>query len=195
MNSTMNPRELRADIPALQDDVYLNFGAHGPSPRYVVEAAGEFQQSHEYDVPVQDDPYGAAFGEFERTRERLASFIGADTDEIALTESTTAGINAVGNAIDWQPGDVVVRTDAEHPAGILPWQRLEREGVDVRVVETEGGRIDEGNRRVSISCYRFEARLNLPKGATPLGVEFDEHVVVLFEHRREFIVSQRGYTP
>ncbi len=41
------------------------------------------------------------------------------------------------------PGDVVVRTDLEHPAGRLPWQRLEREGVEVRVVETEEGRIDE----------------------------------------------------
>ena len=37
---------------------------------------------------------------------------------------------------------MVVRTDLEHPAGILPWQRLEREGVEVRVVETEGGRVD-----------------------------------------------------
>jgi len=37
---------------------------------------------------------------------------------------------------------VVVRTDLEHPAGVLPWKRLEREGVEVRVVETEHGRID-----------------------------------------------------
>lgn len=138
----MNPTELRAEIPALENDAYLNFGAHGPSPRYVVEAADEFQQSYEYEVPVQDDPYEAAFREFDRTRERLASFVGADTDEIALTESTTAGINAVANAIDWQSGDVVVRTDLEHPAGVLPWQRLKQDGVDVRVVETEQGYVD-----------------------------------------------------
>jgi cysteine desulfurase/selenocysteine lyase len=138
----MNPTELRADVPALQEAVYLNFGAHGPSPRYVVEAANEFQQSHEYHAPVRDDPYGAAFEAFDRTRERVASFIGAAPDEVALTESTTAGINAVANAIDWQPGDVVVRTDLEHPAGILPWQRLRADGVEVRVVETEDGRID-----------------------------------------------------
>jgi selenocysteine lyase/cysteine desulfurase len=138
----MNPRELRADVPALGEAVYLNFGAHGPSPRYVVEAATDFQQSHEYEVPVGEDPYGAAFEAFDRTRERVASFIGAAPDEIALTESTTAGINAVASAIDWQPGDVVVRTDLEHPAGILPWQRLRQEGIEVRVVETEDGRVD-----------------------------------------------------
>ncbi len=137
----MTPTELREDIPALREDVYLNFGAHGPSPQYVVDAADEFTRSHEYDA-VENDPYETASQAFERTRETVASFVGADPDEIAFTESTTDGINAIANAIDWQPGDVVVRTDLEHPAGILPWQRLEREGVEVRVVETADGRID-----------------------------------------------------
>ena len=139
----MTPRELRADIPALQQEAYLNFGAHGPSPRYVVEAAEQFHRTHEYESPVDADPYEVAFREFDRTRERLASFVGADPDEIALTESTTAGVNAVANAIDWEPGDVVVRTDLEHPAGVLPWQRLRERGVEVRVVETDAGRVDE----------------------------------------------------
>ena len=138
----MTPNELRADTPALHEDIYLNFGAHGPSPRYVVEAADEFVQTHEYETNARNDPYDVAVEAYDRTRERVADFVGADTDEIALTESTTAGINAVANAIDWQPGDTVVRTDLEHPAGTLPWQRLEREGVDVRVVETEDGRVD-----------------------------------------------------
>lgn len=138
----MTPTDLRADVPALQEAAYLNFGAHGPSPRRVVDAANGYNQTFEYDVPVDDDPYQTAFGEFDRTRQRVASFVGADADEIALTESTTAGINAVANAIDWEPGDAVVRTDVEHPAGILPWQRLQREGVDVRVIETDRGQLD-----------------------------------------------------
>jgi selenocysteine lyase/cysteine desulfurase len=138
----MTPLDLRAEVPALQEGTYLNFGAHGPSPERVVDAAHRFAQSHEYDAPVAADPYDVAFEAFDRTRERVASFVGADPDEIALTESTTAGINAVANALDWEAGDVVVRTDLEHPAGILPWQRLKREGVEVRVVETEAGRVD-----------------------------------------------------
>ncbi|SNZ17924.1 Selenocysteine lyase/Cysteine desulfurase [Natronoarchaeum philippinense] len=154
----MNPTELRADTPALRDGVYLNFGAHGPSPRYVVDAADEFVRSHEFDAPVRDDPYDAAFDAFDRTRERVADFVGAEADEIALTESTTAGINAVANAIDWASGDAVVRTDLEHPAGTLPWQRLEREGVEVRVVETEDGRVDpddfaEAVEGATLACF------------------------------------------
>ena len=120
----------------------MNFGAHGPSPRYVVDAANEYGRTFEYEVPVDEDPYETAFRTYDRARDRVASFVGADADEIALTESTTAGINAVANAIDWQPGDAVVRTDLEHPAGVLPWERLRQAGVEVRVVETEDGRLD-----------------------------------------------------
>lgn len=138
----MTPLELRADIPALEGGAYMNYGAHGPSPRYVVSAAQEFIAGHEYDAPIEDDPYEVAFGAFDDVRERVASFVGAAPDEIALLESTTAGINAVADGLGLEAGDVVVRTDLEHPAGTLPWQRLEREGVEVRVVETDRGRID-----------------------------------------------------
>src|SRR6056297_2736639 len=98
----MTPTELRADVPALQKGAYLNFGAHGPSPRYVVDAADEFVRNHEYAAPVGGDPYDAAFEAYDRTREAVAAFVGVDPDEIALTESTTAGINAVAGAIDWR---------------------------------------------------------------------------------------------
>ncbi|MFC7073499.1 aminotransferase class V-fold PLP-dependent enzyme [Halovenus rubra] len=134
--------ELRAVTPALSDGHYFNFGAHGPSPRPVVEAAEAAHHAHEYEAPIHDDPYGMAGHEAEKTQERIAAFVGASPDEIALTESTTASVNAIAGAIDWGPGDVVVRTDIEHPAGILPWRRLKRNGVEVRVVETKRGRLD-----------------------------------------------------
>ncbi len=137
----MTARELRADVPALSESAYFNFGAHGPSPKYVVDAASEYIADHEYGSGTTD-PYTRAFETYEAVRERIAAFVGAEPDEVALTESTTDGINRVAGAFDWEPGDVVVRTDLEHPAGVLPWKRLEREGVEVRVVETEGGRID-----------------------------------------------------
>jgi len=146
----LTPLELRADVPALQQGVYMNYGAHGPSPRYVVAAAQEFIAAHEYDSPVGDDPYGMAFGAFDDVRARVASFVGAADDEIALTESTTAGINAGADALDLGAGDVVVRTDLEHPAGTLPWQRLRRDGVDVRVVETTDGRLDRDAYKTAV---------------------------------------------
>ncbi|TKX59311.1 aminotransferase class V-fold PLP-dependent enzyme [Halorubrum sp. SS7] len=150
----MTPRELRADVPALGDAAYFNFGAHGPSPEYVVEAAASFVEDHEYGSATTD-PYEHAFETYERVRERIAAFVGADPEEIALTESTTDGINRVAGAIDWEPGDVVVRTDLEHPAGVLPWRRLEREGVEVRVLETEDGRLDRDEYAAAVADARL----------------------------------------
>ncbi|MFB6108905.1 MAG: aminotransferase class V-fold PLP-dependent enzyme [Haloplanus sp.] len=138
----MRPEDLRADIPALDRGVYFNTGASGPAPRRVVEAASDFLEHHEYVAPVEEGAYPAAFDAFEETRSAVADFLGADADEIALTESTADGISRVAAAVDWTPGDVVVRTDLEHSAGVVPWWNLEDEGVEVRVLDTDAGRLD-----------------------------------------------------
>ena len=139
----MDPTELRAEIPALADSVYCNWGAAGPSPRRVVEAAESALERHEYECPTGAGMYPGAFDAYDEARAAIAGLLGAEPAEIALTESTTDGINRVAGAIDWDEDDAVVRTDLEHSAGILPWQRLEREqGVEVRVLETDRGRVD-----------------------------------------------------
>jgi len=139
----MDPTAIRDEMPALETGVYCNWGAGGPSPRRVVEAGEAALEAHEYDAPTGDGMYAAALEGFEETRAAVADLLGASPTEIALTESTTDGINRVASAMSWDETDVVVRTDLEHAAGILPWQRLEREhGIDVRVLETAGGRLD-----------------------------------------------------
>ncbi|OYR79854.1 cysteine desulfurase, partial [Halorubrum sp. E3] len=65
----MTPRELRADVPALHEAAYFNFGAHGPSPEYVVEAASDFIADHEFGSGTTD-PYERAFETYEIVRER-----------------------------------------------------------------------------------------------------------------------------
>lgn len=135
--------DLRADIPALSDAVYCNWGASGPSPRRVVDAIESTLEYHEYESPGAEGMYPAAWDVFDATRETVAEFVGASPAEIALTQSTTDAINRVATAMDWSADDRVVITDLEHAAGILPWRRLEREvGIEVSVLETELGAID-----------------------------------------------------
>ena len=168
----VNPTTLRKSIPALDDVTYMNFGASGPSPRAVVEAATDAIEHHEYVSHGSEGPYTAAFDAYDEVRSSIAGFVGADPAEIALTQSTTDGINRIACALDWNPGDIVVRTDLEHPAGILPWQRLERtSGVEVRVVEHDGrGRIDrdrfteavDGATLVCLSALTWNYGTRLP---------------------------------
>ncbi len=139
----MRPADLRADMPALDDLVYLNTGASGPSPRRVVEAATGFLERHAYEAPGGEGMYPVAWDELDRTREAVADLLNASPEEIALTQSTADGIARTANALPWDEGDTVVRTDLEHAAGILPWRRLaDTEGISVRVHETECGRLD-----------------------------------------------------
>jgi selenocysteine lyase/cysteine desulfurase len=130
-------------MPALDDVVYLNTGASGPSPRRVVDAACEALRRHEYDAPAGEGMYPFAWGTLDAARAAVADLLGAAPGDIALTQSTADGITRVASALDWNPGDVVVRTDLEHPAGVLPWERLaDVAGVTVRVHETDRGRLD-----------------------------------------------------
>jgi len=138
----VTPEELRADIPVCQESVYLNTGASGPATQRVVDAVSEFVAHHETEAPVGEGAYPTAFDALDGARVTVAEFLNAEEEEIALTESTADGIARVAAAIDWEPGDTVARTDLEHSAGILPWWNLQEQGVGVRIVPTENGRLE-----------------------------------------------------
>jgi len=130
-------------MPALDATTYLNTGASGPSPARVVDAIESCVERHEYESPAEEGMYPCAFDVFDETRAVVADHLGADESAVALTQSTTDGINRIAAALDWEAGDTVVRTDLEHSAGILPWKHLRRHhGVEVEVIDSEDGRID-----------------------------------------------------
>ncbi|MFB6133436.1 MAG: aminotransferase class V-fold PLP-dependent enzyme [Halanaeroarchaeum sp.] len=155
----MDIQDVRADIPALQDGRYMNWGASGPSPRVVVDAVETAIETHEYESPTAEGMYPNAFGVLESARETIGDFIGADPADVALTQSTTDALNRVANGLEWTPEDTVLLTDVEHSAGRLPWLRLSHEyGFEVEVLQTDAGRIDrdEFARRAdaaSVVCF------------------------------------------
>jgi len=167
----MTPDELREAIPATDDVAYFNTGASGPSPRPVVEAVCEFARYHAFDAPGGEGMYEAGWRAEREAREAVARLLGATVDEVVMTQSTTAGINLVAASLTWRPGDVVVRTDAEHPSGALPWARLaDVRDVEVRVVEGDDGEFEpadfaaavEGARLVCLSAVTWSYGTSLP---------------------------------
>jgi len=152
----MDPETLRADIPACQECVFLNTGASGPSPRRIVDAVTGYHERHKFEAPCSEGMYELASETRERAREAVAGFLGAAPGEVALTRNTAEGINHVATGFDWEPGDIVVRTDLEHPAGELPWQRMaDRYGVEVRELETDRGRIDRDALKAAVDGARL----------------------------------------
>ena len=150
----MDPESLREEMPACEECAYLNTGASGPSPRPVVKAIAEAQRRHEFDACAVDH-YEAAAELQDAARERLAAHLGCAPGDVALVASTGDGISRVANAVDWEPGDRVVRTDLEHPSGVLPWRRLESEGVVVETVECPDGRLPMAAYREAVADARL----------------------------------------
>src|SRR5688572_6273342 len=69
-------------------------------------------------------------------RAAVAAVLVADVADIALTHSTTDGMNVGTWSIDWKPGDRAVTTNLEHPGGTGALYNLrERLGIDLAFVD------------------------------------------------------------
>ena len=97
----MNLNEFRATIPAVSKATYLNTGSSSPSSIDVVESMQEFLEHHGYESPTGVGMYPPVYDVFENTRRDIAAFLNAQTEEIALTQSTGDRMSRVANAIGW----------------------------------------------------------------------------------------------
>ena len=129
---------LRADLHFPADVVYCNTGTLGATPREVMTAMVSRLQNTEASLP--DWPYFQPDGEpltgyqpLLDARRRIAQFLGAKPEEIAITQNATMGMNDLGNGLDWQPGDEVLTTDQEHGGAVSIFRLLaKRRGIVVR---------------------------------------------------------------
>jgi L-cysteine/cystine lyase len=95
---------------------------------------------------------------YARAREAAARLIGANPEDIALTQSTTHGMNLGAFALDWTAGDEIVSSRSEHPGCLVPLHALEkRYGARLKLVEPPitGEKVEEATtertRLISIS--------------------------------------------
>jgi selenocysteine lyase/cysteine desulfurase len=131
----VDPVAFRAEFPVLERIAYLNAGTDGPIPRHSAQAA-KARLEHEL---VRGRSGARHFLEVatltEELRGRLAALMNADVDEVALTRSTTDGINVVLAGLPLGPKDEVLTSNEEHPGLLAPLAALHRRGgVAVRVV-------------------------------------------------------------
>ena len=130
-----DPSEFRAQFPVFERVSYLNAGTEGPLPRQAAEAVRARIES-ELDGGRSGKRYMESVIEFARDlRAAYARVLGCDPEDVALTGSTTDGVNTVLAGLALGAGDEVVTSDEEHPGLLAPLGRLKREsGVRVKVV-------------------------------------------------------------
>ncbi|BBZ16858.1 cysteine desulfurase [Mycolicibacterium gadium] len=171
---------IRADFPILarvmrsgNQLAYLDSGATSQRPLQVLDAERDFLTTsngavHRGAHQLMEESTDA----YEKGRADVAAFVGADTDELVFTKNATEAINLVSYAVGDDrfpraigPGDVIVTTELEHHANLIPWQELARRtGATLKWYGvTDDGRIDldslELDERVKLVAFSHHSNV------------------------------------
>jgi len=151
----LDPAAVKADFPLLKQEVnggpltYLDSGATSQKPRVVLDSLTGYYE--EINANVHRGAYHIAeraTTAMEDARRAVQRFIGAPSErEVLFTKNATESINLVAHS--WgrnnlAAGDVVLITELEHHANIVPWHQLAAErGIKLRWIPlTDDGRLD-----------------------------------------------------
>ncbi|MBI3691817.1 MAG: aminotransferase class V-fold PLP-dependent enzyme, partial [Mycolicibacterium aromaticivorans] len=179
---------IRADFPILtrvmrggHQLAYLDSGATSQKPLQVLDAEREFLTTsngavHRGAHQLMEESTDA----YEQGRADIASFVGADTDELVFTKNATESLNLVSYVLGDKrfekavgPGDVIVTTELEHHANLIPWQELARRtGATLRWYGvTDDGRIDLDSLQLDerVKVVAFSHHSNVTGAVAPVA--------------------------
>ncbi|HKS53643.1 MAG TPA: aminotransferase class V-fold PLP-dependent enzyme [Steroidobacteraceae bacterium] len=162
---------LRREFPLLQHMTYLNSGSYCALAKDVKAAFDTYledrlQVGANWDVWVTKN---------DAVRAAMARVLGATSDEIAVTASASAGLNALATAMQFTgERNKIVISDFEFPTNAQIWHAQEPRGARVVHVRRDADgyippeafakHIDEQTKLVAIThvCFRNGARLDIP---------------------------------
>lgn len=159
----------RARFPLLGRQCFMNSCSYGLLSDSVEQAFLEYLG----DRHAHGSHWDAWVGRYEALRGDFARLLGCTADEIAVTGSASAGINAVASAMSFDEiRNKVVITDLEFPTNAQIWYAQETRGATVERVVAEGNDslldkladvIDERTRIVAVThvCYRNGEKLDV----------------------------------
>ena len=111
------------------DVIYLDHASTGAYPKATADAVAEYVQLRHMPHTLRSEHF---FATLQKSRELVATLIGASPTEIALTTNTSHGINLAAFALPLQAGDEILTVDREFPANVFPWiKRAERVGASI----------------------------------------------------------------
>lgn len=125
--------KFRAQFPTVRTKLYLNSGSYG----LLADSVRAGMMAYLDDRTERGADWGGWVGIEEQVRDRVATLLGARPDEVAVTASASAGINAVASSIDFGARPKVVVSNYEFPTSAQIWHAQEKRGARViHVAET-----------------------------------------------------------
>src|SRR5438552_2938250 len=112
----------------------MNAGTDGPVPRRGIEAATASLRMQAEDGRAGKRHFDGVMQARDELRRHAATLMRCPPGEVALTHSTTDGMNLVLHGLGLQRGDEVVTSDEEHPGLLAPLAALAADpGIRLRV--------------------------------------------------------------
>lgn len=145
--------DLRAEFPVLERVAYLNAGTDGPVPRSAADAAAKCARRELENGRAGPEHRASLDRMREDVRARLAGLLGRSLSELALTHSTTDGLNTVLSGMPLGRGAEVLTTTEEHPGLLAPLALAEaRTGARIRAVPFEEIAGEVGPKTGLVAC-------------------------------------------
>ena len=122
---------------------FLDHAAVSPLPKRTADAVRDWADRQQRNGVIEASEWERAIS---AARSEAMAMIGSKMGDrgqldVALTTSTTAGVNIIAEGFPWRPGDVVVTASDEYPANVYPWMNLQSRGVETRIVPSRDGRV------------------------------------------------------
>ena len=91
----------------------------------------------------------------DKLREDVALWLGCHSEQVAFVPSTSMALTIAAHSLTWQNGDTILYPANDFLANVLPWQSLERFGVEAQAVQDWAQPWVESVKMVSISTVDF----------------------------------------
>lgn len=161
---------IRNHFPICQSKIYLNSCSQGALSEEVQQAYADYLR----DWDERGSPWEYWVERMEAARHAFAGLVNAESSEVAVTTSVSAGVSALASAFDFTgERDKIVASDFEFPTVAQIWHAQEARGARVVHVPAAGNTIplqrfadaiDERTAIVSIThiCFRNGSKLDIP---------------------------------
>lgn len=140
---------IRSDFEILNSIItYLDSGASSLTPKPVLDAMNEYY--NEYRANIHRGIYTIserATTEYEKSRQKVANFIGANRlEEVIFTIGTTDGLNMLAEMLGSRVkyGQNIIIPVTEHHSNMLPWRELAHKcNLEIKYIYLKDGVLDE----------------------------------------------------
>ena len=130
--------DLRADLPVTREVAYFQTGTYGPTPDSVLRVVREEMEYDSRHGLAHPDAKHALAEREDQAREKLATLLSVESEELAMTPNTSRAMQRVMRSVDWRQGDELAVSSLEHVSTVGVCQALERHyGVVVRWIEAD----------------------------------------------------------